>query len=159
MRTVHLIKPNEFENFNFSPNKNSRFNTSEKSLTKLKNLQDHVKMNPIPFLKKELISPKKNEKSDDISNNDQNMLQLRNLGVYDNYMQLANENEENNEYLNVDSEITPNKSKKRAMEKSDSDSGIDEAKRLKTEKMWDEMMFNDDWTLNQDDSKGQLISE
>ena len=154
MRTVHLIKPNEFENFNFSPNKNSK-----KSLTKLKNLQDHVKMNPIPFLKKELISPKKNETSDDVSNNDQNMLQLKNLGVYDNYMQLANENEENNEYLNVDSEITPNKSKKRAMEKSDSDSGIDEAKRLKTEKMWDEMMFNDDWTLNQDDSTGQLISE
>jgi hypothetical protein len=128
MRTVHLIKPDEFENFNFSPNKNS----NEKSLTKLKNLQDHVKKNPIPFMKKELISPKKNEKSDDISNIDQNMLQLKNLGVYDNYMQLANENEENNEYLNVDNEITPNKSKKRAVEKSDSDSGIDEAKRLKT---------------------------
>jgi hypothetical protein len=57
--------------------------------------------------------------------------------------------------LNVDTEITPNKGKKRAAEKSDSDSGIDEAKRLKTEKMWDEMMFNDDWTLNQIDSKAE----
>ena len=127
----------------FSPNKKSK-TTINKKMTKLK---DHVKENPIPLLKKELISPKK--KTDDIST-DQNMLQLKNLGVYDNYIQLANENEENNEYMNVDPEITPNKSKKRAVEKSDSDSGIDEAKRLKTEKMWDEMMFNDNW--NQDDS-------
>ena len=133
--------------------------TNDSAKNAVASLKEHVKMNPIPFLKKELISPKKSEKSDDISNNDQNLLQLKNLGVYDNYMQLANENEENNEYLNVDTEITPIKSKKRAVEKSDSDSGIDEAKRLKTEKMWDEMMFNEDWTVNQDDSKGQLISE
>ena len=132
--------------------------TNDSAKNAVASLKEHVKMNPIPFLKKELISPKKSEKSNDISN-DQNMLQLKNLGVYDNYLQLANENEEINEYLNVDTEITPIKSKKRAVEKSDSDSGIDEAKRLKTEKMWDEMMFNDDWILNQDNSTGQLISE